>query len=56
MPSTIVVRYNHYREEVPVVESEGESDTLGKIKASELTELFSLDFAFNGSFVVHLNE
>ena len=53
MPNTIVVRYNHYREEVPV--SEGDSDTC-KIKASELTELFSLDFAFNGSFVVHLNE
>jgi hypothetical protein len=49
----IKLRYNHYLEEMEVTHKEGGS---GAVAAADVVELLSLDYAFNGSFVVHLNK
>ena len=51
--SQVKIRYNHYTEEMELTHPEGGS---GSILAADIVELLALDFAFNGSFVTHLNE
>jgi hypothetical protein len=48
----VKLRYNHYCEEMSVEHEEGGSCS---VKNEDIIELLSLDYAFNGSFVVHLN-
>ena len=50
----VTVRYNHYSEKMNIEQTEGEAD--GTILAGDIVEALALDFAFQGSFVTHLNK
>ena len=49
----VKIRYNHYTEEMELSHPEGGE---GSIAAAEIVDLLALDFAFNGTFITHLNE
>ena len=51
--TNVLVRYNHYKEIIPVKHKRGE--ITGKIDANTIIEALSLDYAFEGAFIVHLN-
>jgi len=48
----VFLRYNHYKEPHTVTHDEGSSATISQ---ADVVELLSLDYAFNGTFIVHLN-